>query len=158
MVLGVGFLLLVSLVLSAFLSGMGGALATVLPGDGWMLQLANQALSFLVITLLFAMMFKVLPDVEIAWKDVWVGAALTTILFSIGKFAIGKYLAYAGVSSSYGAAGSLVVLVLWIYYSSQILLLGAEFTQVYAKISGSPITPAPYAERIPDDPGHLQRS
>ena len=101
--------------------------------------------SFGIITLLFAMIFKVLPDVKIAWRDVWVGAVVTALLFTIGKFLIGLYLAKSSVASTYGAAGSLVVLLLWIYYSSQILFLGAEFTQVYATRYGSQIKPSKHA-------------
>jgi membrane protein len=92
-----------------------------------------------VITLLFAMMFKLLPDAKVAWRDVWIGAGLTSLLFTIGKFLIGMYLGKADVGSAYGAAGSLVILLVWVYYSSQILLYGAEFTAVYANRHGSRI-------------------
>lgn len=155
MVLGIGFLLLISLVLSALLAGIGNFLGALLPGWTWFLHVANFGISFLVITLLFAMIYKILPDVKIAWKDVWAGASLTALLFIIGKFAIGQYLGYASIGSSYGAAGSLVVLVLWVYYSSQILLFGAEFTQVYAQHSGSPLIPTSNAETFDSHrPGH----
>lgn len=152
MVLGIGFLLLVSLIVSAVLSGLGNYLGTFFPGWNAVLNFTNAIVSFCLITLLFAMIFKVLPDVQIGWKDVWAGAALTALLFSIGKFAIGKYLGFAAVGSSYGAAGSLVVLVIWIYYSAQILFFGAEFTQVYAATMGSPIVPA--ANAVPS--GHAK--
>jgi membrane protein len=103
---------------------------------GWILDLVS---SFGVITLLFALIYKFLPDVEIAWGDVWIGAAVTSLLFTIGKFLIGLYLGNSSVASVYGAAGSLAVLLIWIYYSAQILFFGAEFTQVYAKRRGSRI-------------------
>jgi hypothetical protein len=104
-------------------------------------QILNSVVSFGVITLLFAMIYKILPDVKVAWSDVWIGAAATAALFTLGKFLIGLYLGQSGISSTYGAAGSLVLLLIWIYYSAQILFLGAEFTQVYAKRYGSRIEP-----------------
>jgi membrane protein len=137
MVLGTGFLLLVSLVLSAVISGIGSYLGDRFPAFEPISQLSNAVVSFLVVTLLFAMIFKLLPDTDIAWRDVWVGALLTAVLFTIGKFFIGLYLGKAAVGSAYGAAGSLVVLLIWIYYSAQILFFGAELTQVYAKRYGS---------------------
>ncbi len=149
MILGIGFLLLVSLVVSAALSGLGEALSETLPGGGILWQIVNLAISFGVITLLFAMIFKVLPDVKIAWSDVWLGAAVTALLFTIGKWAIGLYLGTSGVSSAYGAAGSLIVILLWVYYSAQILLIGAEFTQVYARRFGKEIVPEEGAVRLP---------
>ena len=151
MVLGTGFLLLVSLVLSAVLAALGNYLGGLLPGWAAFVQIANLLISFGVVTLLFALIFKLLPDVRIAWKDVWVGAALTAFLFTVGKFLIGLYLAHAGAGSAYGAAGSLVVLVLWIYYSAQILFFGAEFTQVYAKQYGSQIVPAANAMPVTEE-------
>jgi membrane protein len=137
MVVGLGFLLLVSLVLSAVLSGLGGLLERWLDVPAVVLQLANQGISLVVITTLFAMMYKFLPDTKIQWKDVAVGAFATAVLFTIGKFAIGQYLGNSSVASAYGAAGSLVVLLVWVYYSAQIFLFGAEFTQVYARRRGS---------------------
>lgn len=137
MVLGIGFLLLVSLVLSALLSALDTYLTDLLPGSIYLLQILNFVISFGVITLLFAMIYKILPDVKIAWSDVWIGAAVTSLLFALGKFLIGLYLGRSSAGSAYGAAGSLVILLLWIYYSAQILLFGAEFTQVYAKKYGS---------------------
>ena len=104
-------------------------------------QVLTFVVSFALITLLFAMIFKVLPDVEIGWRDVWIGAGVTALLFTLGKFLIGLYLGKSSVASTYGAAGSLVIVLLWIYYSSQILFLGAEFTQVYATHYGSQIQP-----------------
>jgi membrane protein len=144
-VLGTGFLLLVSLVLSAALSAFGKWFGGWLPGPEFVLQTLNFIISLGVITALFAMMFKFLPDAKIAWSDVWVGAAMTAFLFTIGKFLIGLYLGKSDVGSAYGAAGSLVILLLWVYYSSQILLFGAEFTQVYANTSGSRIVPTDQA-------------
>jgi membrane protein len=101
----------------------------------------NFCISLGVVTALFALMFKTLPDVHIKWKDVWVGAAVTAGLFTLGKFGLGIYLGSAGVSSAYGAAGSIVALVIWVYYSSQVVLIGAEFTEAYARLFGSKITP-----------------
>lgn len=141
-VLGTGFLLLVSLVLSAALAAFGKLFLSWLPGQEAVLHVADLAVSFGVITLLFAMMFKLLPDAKIAWRDVWIGAGLTSLLFTIGKFLIGLYLGKADIGSAYGAAGSLVILLVWVYYSSQILLFGAEFTSVYANRYGSRIVAA----------------
>ena len=145
MVLGIGFLLLVSLVVAAAVAALGKWATGMLPGGETLINILTFAVSFALITLLFAMIYKVLPDVEIAWRDVWIGAAVTALLFTIGKFLIGLYLAHSTVASTYGAAGSLVVLLLWIYYSSQILFLGAEFTQVYATRYGSQIRPSEHA-------------
>jgi len=142
MVVGVGFLLLVSLVISAGLAAFGKYVGGVLPLHWLVLAIINALVSFLVIAVLFALIFKVLPDVEIGWNDVWIGASITSLLFTIGKFAIGLYLGRASVGSAYGAAGSLVVILIWIYYSSQILFFGAELTQVYANELGSRIRPA----------------
>ena len=150
MVLAIGFLLLVSLMLSAGLSAVSGMFGDLLPGWDIAWQLLNAALSFGVITLLFGLIYKVLPDAEISWGDVWIGAAITALLFTIGKGLIGLYLGNSSVASAYGAAGSFVVLLLWIYYSAQILLFGAEFTQVYANRFGSDIRPDSHAEFAPD--------
>lgn len=144
-ILGTGFLLLVSLVLSAALSAFGKWFGGWLPAPELVLQGLNLLISLMVITALFAMMFKLLPDARIAWGDVWVGAGMTAILFTIGKFLIGLYLGKSDVGSTYGAAGSLVLVLLWVYYSSQILLFGAEFTQVYANRRGSRIVPTDQA-------------
>ncbi|MDZ4684985.1 MAG: YihY/virulence factor BrkB family protein, partial [Planctomycetaceae bacterium] len=108
-----------------------------LPGETLVLQLTNVALSLVVTTLLFAFLFRRIPDVKITWSDVLPGAVLTALLFSLGKTLLGLYLASAGVGSAYGAAGSLVVLLIWMYYSSQLFLFGAEFTQVYTKRHGT---------------------
>jgi membrane protein len=145
MVVAVGFLLLVSLVLSAGLAALGNSFHYILPLPEFVLHALNFLVSFAVITLLFAMIYKVLPDAKIAWSDVWIGAAVTSLLFSVGKFLIGLYLGKSGVASAYGAAGSLVIILVWVYYSAQILLFGAEFTAVYATRFGSRIVPAEHA-------------
>ncbi len=137
MILGIGFLLLVSLVLSAALAAVHDLIATHLPLLGRVLPVLNFALSFAVITALFAMIFKVLPDVAMHWRDVWLGAAVTALLFTVGKTLIAIYLGRAGATSVYGAAGSLVLVLLWVYYSAQILFMGAEFTEVYSRRYGS---------------------
>ena len=141
-ILVVGFLLLVSLLLTAAIAFVGKQFGTMVPGMEAVIQLLNSILSLAVITLLFGMMFKILPDANIAWRDVWIGAFLTALLFTFGKFALGFYLGRSGVASSYGAAGSLIVLLIWVYYSSQIVFFGAEFTQVYANRFGSHVTPS----------------
>lgn len=131
MVLGLSFLLLVSLIVSAVLAALGTLLNRWLP-DLIPLQTINAVVSFVMITLLLAMIYRILPEVEIAWGDVWLGAAVTALLFTIGKHLIGLYLGNSGLTSAYGAAGSLVVILIWAYYSAQIFYFGAEFTQVYA--------------------------
>jgi membrane protein len=141
MVFGIGFLLLVSLILSAILSAMDNFILGWAPGSAFLAQGLNLTISFGIITLLFAMIYKVLPDVEIQWGDVWIGAAATSLLFSIGKFVLGFYLGNQSFGSTYGAAGSILIILLWVYYSAQILLFGAEFTQVYAKKFGSRLVP-----------------
>ena len=138
----VGFLLLVSLLLTAGMALMADWIGGLMPGSEALAYILNIVLSLSMITLLFATIFKFLPDAKIAWHDVWIGAFLTALLFTIGKFALGIYLGKSGVASSYGAAGSLIVLLLWVYYSSQILFFGAEFTQVYANRFGSRVAPA----------------
>jgi membrane protein len=135
MVLGIGFLLLVSTLLSAGISAASEGVLKDQPT--WLMEGVNFLISFGVITLLFAAIYKVLPDAEIKWRDVWIGAALTSLLFVIGKLLIGLYIGHSSTASAYGAAGSLIVILLWIYYSAQILFLGAEFTQVYANQYGS---------------------
>jgi membrane protein len=148
MVLGIGFLLLASLIISAAISAFAEYIGTRWPLADFWLELINFLVSFLVVTLLFAMMFKFLPEVKIAWKDVWLGAAVTSILFNLGKFLIGLYLGRSEVGNIFGAAGSLAILMIWIYYSSQILFFGAEFTQVYANRYGSKIVPDPGMVKI----------
>jgi membrane protein len=141
MVMGVAFLLLVSLLITAALASLGVVADHLPEGVQWIGQIANMVVSFLVITALFAMMFKLLPDVKMAWSDVWLGAVVTAALFTVGKFAIGLYLGHSSMASSYGVAGSFVVLLVWTYYSAQILFFGAELTQVYANEHGSRIVP-----------------
>jgi len=148
MILVVGFLLLVSLLLTAGLAAVSKWFGDLIPGMELIGHLLNFVISFAVITLLFAMIFKFLPDVKMAWSDVWLGGAMTALLFNIGKFGLGLYLGKSAVSSSYGAAGSLIVLLLWVYYSAQILFFGAEFTQVYANKFGTHVEPAADAIRI----------
>jgi membrane protein len=137
MVLAIGFLLLVSLVLSAILAAAGTFLNRYLPLPEMVLHLLSMVVSFAVFTALFALIYKMVPDAEVEWKDVWIGAAVTSFLFSVGKFLIGFYLGKAAVGSAYGAAGSLVVFLVWVYYSAQIFFLGAEFTHIFAETHGS---------------------
>lgn len=140
-VLGVAFFLLVSLVISAGLSQLTDVLSGSGESNAILGQILSFVISFVVITVLFALMFKLIPDVIIKWHDVWVGAAVTSLLFSVGKFAIGLYLGQSSVADSYGAAGALIILLLWVNYSAQILFFGAEFTQVYANRYGSRVVP-----------------
>ena len=133
MVMVIAFLLLVSLVVSTALSALGHYTASAFPGWNIALQVTNIVVSFAVITGLFAAIYKVLPNVKVSWKDVWLGAAFTSVLFAIGKLLIGLYLGKTSVSSSYGAAGSFAVLLVWINFSSMILFFGAEFTQVFSR-------------------------
>jgi membrane protein len=148
MVGGICFLLLVSLAIEALLKGFSHYVQSVLPG-GMVIALAVYLIfDFTVVLLLFAMIFKFLPDVKIQWRDVWIGAVLTTILFGIGKWLLGFYLGSGAAGSAYGAASSLITLLLWVYYSSQILLFGAEFTQVYAARAGRAFKPSEYAVRV----------
>jgi len=146
MVLTIGFLLLVSLVLTAAISSFGKVLSGATPQLEVISQILNFVVSFGVITLLFALIFKYMPDVHLPWSDVWFGAAITSMLFVIGKFALGYYLAKKSVNSPFGAAGSLVTVLLWVYYSAQILFFGAEITQAHAKEHGSKIVPKQHAE------------
>ena len=151
MVLGVGFLLLVSLLVSAGLAAAGDVLSHALPGGDALWKVINFAVSLVVITALFALIYKVVPDVKVAWRDVWVGASVTALLFVLGKLAIGLYLGKSTVASAYGAAASIVVITIWVYYSAQILFLGAEFTQVYARLFGSRIEPSKNAVLVTKD-------
>jgi len=149
MVLVIGFLLLVSLVLSAVLAGVSHYFGSLVPGFLIVGQTVNFVISFGVVTVLIAGIYKFLPDVDIPWKNLWVGAGVTALLFNLGKFLLGLYLGSSSVSSAYGAAGSLVVVLIWVFYSAQILLFGAEFTQVYSKYRGLPIEPSKHAVRVP---------
>lgn len=150
MIVGIGFLLLVSLVVSAGISALNDYVlqyqADLLSKT--LLQIINLVVSLAISTGLFAMIYKLLPDVRIAWKDVWLGAFFTSMLFTIGKFAIGLYLGNSDIGSSYGAAGSMAIILFWVYYSSQILFFGAEFTQVYSRRFGRAATPIRGAVRF----------
>ena len=151
MVLGIGFMLLVSLILSAGISAVGNLLQGFLPGGEILWQGVNFLLGFAVVALLFAAIYKVLPDAEVEWSDVWVGAVVTSLLFTVGRILIGLYLGHASVGSTFGAAGSLLVFLVWVYYSAQILFFGAEFTQVYARCYGSRIRPSEGAVGLTED-------
>ncbi len=133
LIVGIGFLLLVSLVVSALLAAFSDLLDRSLPGGATLLQLLNMAVSFVVTTLLFGMIYRILPDVWIAWRDVIFGAAVTSLLFTIGKQLIGLYIGNSAIASSYGAAGAFVVVLIWVYYSAQIFLFGAEIAHAYAR-------------------------
>ena len=139
MVLAIGFLLILSLVLSAVVSTLSRFKVDFLPGSAILWENLDFIVSLGLMTFIFCLMFKYVPDVKIAWKDVFVGAVITAVLFLFGKFLLGVYLSKGSLGSAYGAAGSLIVLLAWIYYSAQIVLLGAEFTQVYARMYGSKI-------------------
>jgi membrane protein len=149
MVVVIGAVLLASMVISAVLTVVSTHLAQLLPGAWGVWSAVNFGASLVVATLLFALIFKVLPDVRMPWKDVWVGAAVTALLFTVGKTLIGFYLGHSSVSSVYGAAGSLVALIVWVYYSSLAFFMGAEFTQVYCRRSGAPIEPTEWAAKLP---------
>ncbi len=151
MVLAVGFLLLVTLIISTALAAFSGYLEELVPGLYVFTQIANSSLSFLLVTALFAMIFKFLPDVKISWRDVWLGALVTALLFTIGKYCIGLYLVKAGVATPFGAAGSLVAFVVWIYYSSLILFFGVELTQATVTNLRQSIIPAPNADLVLND-------
>lgn len=153
MVVGTGFLLLVSLVVGAGLSAMSDALGQVIPGPVGLWQAADVVISLSIITVLFGAIYKVLPDVELTWSDVWRGAVITSVFFTAGKFLIGLFLGQSSVASSYGAAGSLVVLLLWVYYSTQVMLLGAEFTQKYVLQFRRGIPVSPHAAKPGEPPG-----
>ncbi len=148
----IGFLLLVSLVISAAISALGAFVNRYAGGTEAFLQAMNFVVSFGVVTVLFAMIFKLLPDRDIAWRDVWFGAAVTSMLFSIGKLGIGYYIGTSGIASSYGAAGTLIVLLVWVYYSAQILLFGAEVTRAWTERRGGKPPPAAHARSTDEGP------
>jgi membrane protein len=141
MILVIGLLLVLSFLLSIVLSFLTGFFQNLLPVPPFFIEVCDFVLSFLLITLLFAVVYKVLPDVKIAWTDVWVGSAITALLFTVGKFLFGMYLARSSIRSAYGAASSLAVILMWVYYSAQVFLVGAELTQVYANRYGSQVKP-----------------
>jgi membrane protein len=151
-VLGFGFLLLVSLVVSAAVSVLDSWIGNLIPG--WVLvgYVLSYGISVGLVTVMLAAIFKILPDVKIAWKDVWIGAIVTSLLFHLGKFGISLYIGKASVASSFGAAGSLAVLLVWVYYSSQIVLFGAEFTRAYANEFGSRVVADDNAVPVPETP------
>jgi membrane protein len=153
LILAIGFILLVSLVLGAGLAALAHWWTGWLASFGWVLEVINFMLDFAVVTALFAMIYKILPRVSIAWRDVFVGAAMTALLFSVGKFLIGLYLGRSGVTSGFGAASSVVILLVWVYYSAQIFLLGAELTCIYTYRYGSlrGLVPPP-APSVPSKP------
>jgi membrane protein len=157
MVLGVGFLLLVSLVVSTVLSAAIHFMSGMLPGGEALWQSVELLVSFGFVTLLFALIYKILPAVAIAWRDVWVGAGMTALLFMVGKFLIGLYLGRSGIGSAYGAAGSLVLVLVWVYYSGLIFFFGAEFTQVYANTYGTGVKPGKGAMVVEDKTGRAKK-
>ena len=164
MILGIAFLLMVSLVLSAGISALGHWWSSAFIGWEVLLQIVNLVVGFALTTGVFAMIYKLMPRVAVRWHDVWLGAAITALLFSVGRFLIGLYIGKSGIASGFGAAGSIAIVFVWVYYSAQIFLLGAEFTWVYAKTFGSlrdvvelPKSPAivPSADAVPGSPESL---
>ncbi|HKN88567.1 MAG TPA: YihY/virulence factor BrkB family protein [Nitrospiraceae bacterium] len=152
LIIGIGFLMIVSLTLSAAVAALGRFFTARLPGPEFLIHLVSAAVSLVVFTALFGMMFKILPDAHIAWRDVWIGALVTALLFTIGKMGIGLYLGKTGIASSYGAASSLAVILLWVYYSALILFFGAEYTYMSAKMSHAHLD-AQSGNASRDDPG-----
>ena len=150
LILTLAFLLIVSLVVSTALAALGSWLGGGVPGWAMLLQAANAAVTLGILTLLFGMIYRFMPQVSVAWRDVWAGAFVTAVMFEIGKFLIGLYMAKASIASSYAAAGSLVVVLIWVYYAAQVFLLGAEFTRVYAQAHGSRKEPSPGSPAISD--------
>jgi membrane protein len=151
MVLGIGFLLLLSMALTTVVHAASGAISNWIEMPEWVAQGLNMVAAFAVITLLFAAIFKFLPDVKIRWSDVWIGALGTALLYTLGKFILGWYLGRESTASAYGAGGAFIIILLYIYYSSVILFFGAEFTQVYARCHGSRIEPSEHAVRVTKD-------
>jgi membrane protein len=164
MVLGIAFLLMVSLVVSAALAALGKWWAPAFAGWTRVAYLVDSTFTFLLLTVVFAMIYKLMPRARIGWRDVWIGAAVTSALFAAGKFLIGLYLGRSSVASAFGAAGSLVVVMVWVYYSAQIFLLGAEFTRVYAYTQGSrrparmPLPPEAPSPSLPNRDHGLARA
>jgi membrane protein len=152
LVVGVGFLMLTSLLVSAGLAALHTYMGETFPGSAALWEGVNVIISLAVISILFAMVYKLLPDVELAWSDVWVGGLVTAGFFTVGKFLIGLYLGTSTLASSYGAAGSVIVLLVWVYYSAQVVLLGAEFTREYVKEFGRRPPPSEFATRDPAPP------
>jgi uncharacterized BrkB/YihY/UPF0761 family membrane protein len=152
MVLGVAFLLMVSLLMSAVLAALGKWWAPAFAGWEMLAHSVDIAVSFALMTLVFGMIYKLMPRARIGWRDVWIGAGVTALLFAFGKFFIGLYLGRSSVGSAFGAAGSLVVVMVWVYYSAQIFLLGAEFTRVFAHAHGSRKGEVLESRKIPSNP------
>lgn len=152
MILGVVFLMAISLVVTAILAAIGKWFGGMLPDllSESLLQALTALSSFLIIAMLFGAIFRVLPDAELTWRDVWLGAMLTSVLFTIGKTGLGIYLGRSATASAYGAAGSLVLIVLWIYYACQIVLLGAEFTRAWTLVQGTAVEPSEGAVKVAD--------
>ncbi|MGF1676314.1 MAG: YihY/virulence factor BrkB family protein [Rivularia sp. (in: cyanobacteria)] len=148
MIVVIAFLLFVSYFISSILVVIVNNLSNLLPGLGYLWQLLSFLLSFSVLTVLFAAIYTILPDAQVAWRSTLVGAAITALLFMIGQFLFGLFLSQIDIGSAYGVAGSFVIIITWIYYAAHILFLGAEFTKVYAKMQGSPIVPEEYAVRV----------
>lgn len=146
MVLAIGFLLILSLVLSAVVATLSRYRTDFLPGSSVLWENLDLIVSFGLITFLFCLMFKYVPDVKIAWKDVFIGSIITALLFLFGKYLLGLYLSKGSLGSAYGAAGSLIVFLAWVYYSAQIILFGAEFTHVYTRMYGSKVRPRKYSQ------------
>jgi membrane protein len=151
LILGISFLMLVSLMISAILAAITGYFEYLIPGANVLWHLLDAWVSFGVVVLLFAAIYKIVPDVHIDWEDVWTGAIVTAVLFTAGKAAIGFYIGRSGVGSAYGAAGSVMILLAWVYYSSQILFLGAEFTKLYAEQRRFAVRPLTGAEPVTEE-------
>lgn len=149
MVLVVGLLMLVAMVIGTVVTALRDTLTQYVPGSAIVIDIANILIPLLLMTVLFAAIYRYLPDAEVRWRDVWMGAFITAILFSLGRYGIGFYLANSSTASAYGAAGSFVLLLLWIYFTSMIFLFGAEFTQVWARHHGHRIQPTEHAVRVP---------
>jgi membrane protein len=158
MVVGIGFLLLVSLAASAWLAALGKVFARGVPLPVGVMDAGNALLSFVIITCMFATIYKLLPGVKVAWRNVWIGAAVTAVLFTMGKSLIWLYLGGSAAASVYGAAGSLIVILLWVYYSAQIVFFGAEFTKVYSRRFGAVVTLEPTAVPLPAAPRGVRSS
>jgi membrane protein len=149
-VLGTGFLLLVSLLLNAALAAIGTQVSDVVPAGEFLGHVVHFVVSLGITATLFSLMFKIIPDAHVVWKDVWLGGFVTAVLFTIGQVGIGLYLGKTSIGSAYGAASSLMIVLVWVFFSSCILFLGAEFTQVYAEMYGSKIKPTENAIRVPE--------
>ena len=157
MVFGISFLMLVSLLISAILAAVTGYFEYLLPGANAVWHLLDTAVSFGIVVVLFAAIYKIIPDVHIDWQDVWTGAMVTALLFTAGKAAIGFYIGRTGVGSAYGAAGSVLIILAWVYYSSQILFLGAEFTKLYAEQRRFVVRPLKGAEAVTHEAKQRER-